>query len=78
MPACSQSIRNQESAVQPDHHGSGRKDLIQGDANDHKLVEYSRSSTVLYCSRRRGWKRKEETLLKTLEIKGNNNNILKD
>ena len=53
--------------------------LSQGDANDHKLVEFSRSSTVLYCRRRtRGWKRKEETLLKTLEIKGNSNNILKD
>ena len=54
--------------------------MRQGDANDHKLlVEYSRSrSTVLYHRRRRGWKRKEETLLKTLEIKGNSNNILKD
>ena len=76
----SQSIRNQESAVQPDHLGSGRKDPIQGDATDHKLVEFSKSSTVFYRKRRRGWKRKEETLLKTLEFKGNNssNNILKD
>ena len=29
--AVSQSTRNQESAVRPDHRGSGRKDLVQGD-----------------------------------------------
>ena len=64
--------------TQPDNLQSIPHCSNQGDANDHKLVDYSRSSTVLYCSRRRGWKRKEETLLKTLEIKGNSNNILKD
>ena len=29
----SQSIRNQESAVWPDHRGSGRKDPVQGDSS---------------------------------------------
>ena len=43
----SQSIRNQESAVQPDHHGSGPKDLIQGDMNQRGPEQNVWSSAVL-------------------------------
>ena len=40
----SQGIRNQESAVWPDHRGSGRKDLVQGDLSQRGLEQNERRS----------------------------------
>ena len=40
----SQSIRNQESAVRPDHRGSDRKDLVQGDLSRRGLEQNERRS----------------------------------
>ena len=42
----SQSIRNQESAVWPDHRDSGRKDLVQGDPSRRGLGQNDRSSVL--------------------------------
>ena len=42
----SQSIRNQESAVRPDHCGSGQKDPVQGDLSQHGPEQNVRSSVL--------------------------------
>ena len=42
----SQSTWNQESTVWPDHCGSERKDLVQGDASRRGLEENHRSSVL--------------------------------
>ena len=42
----SQSIRNQESAVQPNHRGSGRKDPVQGDSSQRGPEQNVRSSVL--------------------------------
>ena len=44
MIRCSQSTRNQESTVRPDHRGSEWKDLVQGDASRRGLEQNDRSS----------------------------------
>ena len=42
----SQSIRNQESTVRPDHRDSERKDPVQGDASRRGLEQNFRSSVL--------------------------------
>ena len=42
----SQSIRIQESAVQPDHRGSGWKDPVQGDLSQRGPEQNVRSSVL--------------------------------
>ena len=44
MCNASQSIRNQESAVQPDHRDSGQKDPVQGDPSQRGPEQNVRSS----------------------------------
>ena len=42
----SQSTRNQESTVWPDHHDSGRKDPVQDDPSRRGLEQNVRSSVL--------------------------------
>ena len=44
MGMISQSTRNQESTVRPDHSGSEWKDLVQGDVSRRGLKQNDRSS----------------------------------
>ena len=47
MDGSSQSIRNQESTIRPDHRGSEPKDLVQGDASRRGLEQNDDWSSVL-------------------------------
>ena len=44
LPRSQSILRNQELAVRPDHRGSGRKDLVQGDLSRRGLEQNERRS----------------------------------